>query len=279
MDLEIFYAACYRDRQKTRQYLTRYLISLNISGFDYARIYDENGREIPFPVPIKEENLPMLVLWPPGVTLDFSTNSRRENWAAIFSMPEIRRGEGPFDYTLETSPLRSFLPLDARKLHEVKGVFSALAGCFASGHAQAKVKAKLLFCSLLAFLIADPEENEAENTPEGALKKAIDEDVNFSLSLRELNKKINGYTPAYMRKLFLARYGILPSKYRSNLRMNRILELFAHTDMSLKMIADEVGMKHLEHLYAFLGERETLSPGELMEEFRSRKERNKGEFK
>jgi uncharacterized protein YfkK (UPF0435 family) len=37
------------------------------------------------------------------------------------------------------------------------------------------------------------------------------------------------------------------------------------------MIADEVGMKHLTHLYAFLKERQKLSPKELLLQFRGQK--------
>ena len=273
--MEIFYASSYTRPERVSQKLSTFLLSLIVSGFDYMRLYDRNGRRIKnslFPA----ENghfRPFLALFPPESTLEFSANQKRENWALILSLPEVTGKEGDLEYLYESTFMQGILAVDPVKLPVLREQFSRLSECVASGHTAGMTKAKLLCSSILGELIVLPQDREfsGKNTPEAALKHALDQDLHFEYTIGELNRKLNLCSLPHMRKRFLARYGVLPCKYRNNLRMNRILELFSQSDLSLKMIADEVGMLHLEHLYTFLQSRQELSPKELMELLRGEK--------
>lgn len=273
MKMEIFYASSYTRREKGTQKLSRYMLNLIVSGFEYMRVYDASARRIDtdlFPEEITG-NQPFLILLPPGVTLEFSAGEKRENWAILLSLPSLEVKTDPLEYLYDSSTLLPYRKVEGKKLHALRETFSAVAECISSGHLSGMTKGKLLTCSILSELISLPAGSEPETTPEAALKKALDEDVHFEHSIGELNRRLGLCSLPYMRKRFQARYGLLPCRYRNNIRLNRIMELFSQSDLSLKMIADEVGMKHLEHLYCFLQTRQDLSPKALMDQLRGRK--------
>lgn len=272
--MEIFYASSYTRPERVSQKLSTFLLSLIVSGFDYMRLYDRTGKKLKMSLPVERNHFPpFLALFPPGNTLKFSAGQKRENWAVILSLPEVTEKEEGLEYLYESTSMQGVLTLDPVKLPSLREQFSLLSECVASGHTAGMTKAKLLCSSILGELIVLPQDRETagKNTPEAALKHALEQDLHFEYTIGELNRKLNLCSLPHMRKRFLARYGVLPCKYRNNLRMNRILELFSQSDLSLKMIADEVGMLHLEHLYTFLQSRQELSPKELMELLRGEK--------
>ena len=278
MEMEIFYAFSYTKPEKITQKLSQFMLYLAVSGFDYMRIYDGKRRLISLPEAFPRKNRtdfpPFLALFPPGVSLEFSANAKRENWAVLLSLPDVAVNRENFEYTFEASLMRPLLLPDAGKLSRLRESFSDVTECMAPGHSAGLTRAKLLCGSILAELLSMPAGDEVspeKNTPETALKQAMDRDLHFEYSIGELNRRLGFCSLPHMRKRFLARYGMLPCKYRNNLRMNRILELFSQSDLSLKMIADEVGMRHLEHLYTFLQARQNLSPKDLMNQLRGKK--------
>lgn len=271
MQMEIFYAGCYTRPEKIIQPLRCFMLTLIAGGFEYMKFYDRHRRLLKSPVVIGPEGA-FLLLIPPGITLDFSTGKKRENWVAMLDLPEVVYGENTLDSSYNAVPLNPVVKLNVQQVCVMREVFSTAVEHITSSQPLAREKAKLQLCALLAELITTSDARAGiAASPAAAMKKAIDEDRNFQYSVKELNDRLGCCSLPYMRKLFLEEYGILPGKYRNTRRMNRIMELFAQSDFSLKMIADEVGMKHLPHLYAFLRKEQNLSPGELLAQIRGQR--------
>jgi AraC-like DNA-binding protein len=72
-----------------------------------------------------------------------------------------------------------------------------------------------------------------------------------------------------LRARFAERYKLSPSEYRINRRLKRILYLFTYSDMSLKEIAGDVGMKNVTHLNAVIRKYYDKTPRQLCLEYRS----------
>lgn len=272
MKIEFFYAGCYTRLEQVIQPLKSFMLSLIVSGFEYMKFYDSSKRLLKSPVQI-EADIPCLLLIPPGITLDFSTGRKRENWVAMLELPEVRFEENSLESSYNSVPLQPVMKLEPRQVYAMRELFSAVVVNIASGQPGGREKAKLQLGALIAELIAAPDTQAVRSSRAEAMKNAIDADTSFRCTVREHNERLGYCSLPYMRKLFFQEYGILPGKYRNTRRMNRIMELLAQTDFSLKMIADEVGMKNLTHLYAFLRNEQNLSPKELMEQIRGRRNR------
>lgn len=268
--MEFFYAGCYTRPEKIVQPLKRFMLSLIAGGFEYMKFYDSGKRLLKAPVEIGSDN-GFLLLIPPGITLDFSAGKKRENWVVMLELPEIVSEKDSLHSSLNGIPLSPVVRLTAQQVCVLRKVFSAVVDNIASGQPVAREKAKLQTGSLLAELISGSDARIVRFPAAEAMKKAIDEDFEFRFSVREHNERLGLCSLPYMRQLFLEEYGILPGKYRNTRRMNRIMELFAQSDFTLKMIADEVGMKHLSHLYAFLRNEQNLSPKELLAQIRGQR--------
>lgn len=95
----------------------------------------------------------------------------------------------------------------------------------------------------------------------------IDRDSCFRKTLAELSREAQ-CSAGHIRKLFVKQYLIEPGEYRARLRLRRIMHYIEQTDLSLKEIADQVGMKHVTHLHLFLRERCGTTPRMLLKQYR-----------
>ena len=77
------------------------------------------------------------------------------------------------------------------------------------------------------------------------------------------------YTEFHLRKLFRKYYQTHPVEYRARLRLKRIQELMLDPRLSLKEIADAVGMNHVTHLNLFIRKRCGLTPVQMRRSLRS----------
>lgn len=269
-DGTVYFGGQFTKSEKMTQYLKNYMLFLYIRGFDYLRVYPHLLQHPAEDFPERMDR-PLLALFPPGTILDFSAGCERENWAIVFNRTDLSASENCLNCTINQTLLQSFIWLDMDQAMKIRSLFAEVSRHAAAGHPAAAEKAKLLLGSLLSELIADSMAEKTVDPAAAMLKNAIDKDVHFKENIGEICARLHIGSLPYMRKLFLQEYGILPHEYRQRQRMNRILELFSQTDFTLKMIADEVGMKHLPHLYTFLKERQELTPKELLLQFRGRK--------
>lgn len=270
MEMEFFYAGCYTRSEKVIQPLKSFMLSLITGGFEYMKFYGRSQEPLIPPVEIGPDSS-FLLLIPPEITLDFSAGEKRENWVAMLELPEVICEGNSLESSYRNVPLKPVVELNVHRMRTMREIFAAVVENISSGQPGSREKAKLQLGVMFAELMAASDARHLHSPGAEAMKKAIDEDRNFRYSVKELNDRIGFCSLPYMRKLFWEAYGILPGKYRSTQRLNRIMELFAQSDFSLKMIADEVGMKHLPHLYAFLRNEQSLSPGELLAQIRGQK--------
>ena len=270
--MNIFYAGCYTRKEKFVQHLTNSMLCLIVCGFEYMNLYSSRKILLHKEVEI-EKSCSYLLLLPPGIYLDFSTGENRENFVAMLDLPEMEYEENSLHISLHGTALHPIIKLNPNQMYSMREIFSDVVRNISCGCPGAKEKAKLQLFSLLAELIRLPDPGRKIPPGASALKEAIDKDIHFEYSVREWNTRLGYCSMPYMRKLFREAYGLTPGKYRNIQRMNRIKNLFAQSDLSLKMIADEVGMKHLPHLYAFLENEEGLSPKELMKQLRGRRKK------
>ena len=59
-------------------------------------------------------------------------------------------------------------------------------------------------------------------------------------------------------------YNIDPREYRLRRRLEKIMHLLSENRMSTKEIADEVGMKNVTHLHAFIRQRCDMTLSQLI---------------
>ena len=271
MELRIFYAGRFTRPEKITQHLTHFMLCLITDGFDYMRF---SFRGIPLLPPVEIDRTGgFLLLIPPEVTLDFSAGKKRENFVAMLALPDLVYDSASLSSLLNGVSFEPVKKLSPGRMCVLREIFSEIVEKVSGGDPGGAEKGKLLICSLLAELVADTALSAERSPAAEAMKKAIDADTRFRYSVKELNDRLGYCSLPYMRKLFFKKYGILPGKYRNTRRLNRIMELFAQSDFSLKMIAHEIGMKHLTHLYAFLRNEQSFSPKELLEQIRGKQKK------
>lgn len=268
MELRIFFAGRFTRSEKITQHLKYFMLCLISSGFEYMHF---SYRGIPALPPVEINSAgKFLLLIPPGVTLDFFAGEKRENFVAMLELPDLKYDPSTLRSSLNDVPLIPVKKLSPTEMFLLCRIFSEVIENVAGGHPGGGEKAKLQICALLAELVADTAFVSEQFPVAETMKNAIDADIMFRYSIKELNDRLGYCSLPYMRKLFFKKYGILPGKYRNARRMNKIMDLFAQSDFPLKMIAHEVGMKHLSHLYAFLRNEQNLSPKELLEQIRGK---------
>lgn len=268
--MELFYAGCYTRPEKMTQELKHFFICLISGGFDFMHFYSGDRKRI-FPGEDIVSTGAYLFLVPPGTTLKFSAGKGRENWGAMLDIPEMEFRSDSLQCSINGVSLHTVIKLTNFQLCRLRETFASAVENIFCAHPAGREKATLQIYSLLAELIPDPSSRSGRHPFVEEMKKMIEEDLHFKYSIKELNDRLGKCSLPYMRKLFFAEYGIMPGKYRNGLRLNRILTLLAQSDLSLKMIADEVGMKHLPHLYAFLRTQQHASPKELLAQIRGDK--------
>ena len=77
-------------------------------------------------------------------------------------------------------------------------------------------------------------------------RKKIDADEKWEKSLEEICAEL-GYGRDRLRNEFFNRYKIAPNEYRARRRLQKILNLFAESRLTLKEVAFEVGMRNATH--------------------------------
>ena len=268
MEFKLHHVDVYRRPEKFCQMLCCHFLSLNVSGLIYSRT--TYGPE---QIPVFSEETPKnpsLSLFPPGSRKDFRYGNKRENWVIQCDIPALSYHAGNMYTTLEEDGRKFMLPLfreiSHEKMLELRKIFSEIRSLFKSQLPENIFRAELLSAALLSELMAEKPEQKMPDTAE-RFKEKIDADRAFRKDLAEMSAEI-GYSPEHARKCFTERYLVEPGEYRGRLRLQVILDKLAHTDLSLKEIADEVGMKHVTHLHIFLKKHCHRTPKQMLRQFR-----------
>lgn len=268
MKFILHHADVYRRPEKYCQTLYCHFLGLNVSGLLYSRM-TYGPEHIPVSNEERPKN-PTLSLSPAGSRKDFCYGSKRENWVIQCSIPSLSYRAGDAFTTLLEDDRKFILPLSREitheKMPELRKIFSEIRTLFQSQLPENIFRAELLSAALLSELMAERPVSPLPDTAE-RLKEKIDADRTFQKDLAGLCLEI-GYSTGHARKCFVERYQVEPGEYRTRLRLQLIMDKLAHTNLTLKEIADTVGMKHVTHLHIFLKNRCSMTPKQLLRQFR-----------
>ena len=267
MKLEITHAGLYSSRETLRQLTPCIFLGMNCSGLEYMKIYSPDG------MLVAEAENDMLSLIPECFLLDFSYNSSRKNYVIMCRTEEIRWNEQSHAVELNFNDRKIevplLIPIPSVRREQLEDIFQRTIQLSESALPADSKAAELLVNSLLAEFLEHSTHRKEQKIPEclTKLKSSIDSDTNFQRSLKD-HLAVIPMTGIHLRRLFLKYYQTTPGEYRARLRFSRIRQLLKETDLSLKEVADAVGMNHVTHLHLFLKKRCDMTPAELRKNLR-----------
>lgn len=268
MELRIITCREYREKQQYVQKNQYILLSLVVSGVEHMNILTPSG------APAGSADNLSIVLIPPGFQLDFEFNAQRENYTALFHLdsltwnPVSRKIElKQRDQIIELGPVAA-IPHD--RVKQLKEQFERICVLSQSTIPADNGIAELLLTGVLAEYAEIFRRDSGQDVPElvAQLKNAIDTDTGFRFSMKEIMADFP-FTEYHLRKLFRKYYQTHPEEYRARLRLKRIQELMLDPGLSLKEIADAVGMNHVTHLNLFIRKRCGLTPVQMRRSLRN----------
>lgn len=206
---------------------------------------------------------PHLFLRFPGMRCRFEFGRERENFVIGFHLDELTFDDATCGALLDGLPIPLRIPLSPPETESMRRRFRTLTDAFRSGLPDGMLAAQLEAAGILGRFLRRGEEKELPLSAAARFRRLIDEDFHWQKSLAELAAE-TGVSSDHLRTLFLAEYRITPGEYRRRKRVDRIMELIAQSDLTLKEIADEVGMKNVTHLYALMAGYFKETPAELV---------------
>ncbi len=263
----IISSGVYREVERAHQIIPAPWISFGISGLARETVYDPDGNfysgfdasETPF--------RPRLIAGVPGFKVDFEYDESRENWVVIFDGAlhyDPRDRQHYLDYDGRHLPIPRCVLLEPGEIEPMRCVFRRITEYFFSTIPRNLLTAEMMTASLLQRFLQVPQ---AEDDAVESLRKRIDADCRWEKSIAAHCGEL-GCGRDRLRQLFEARYKIAPGEYRIRKRLQEIMRLFAYSTLSLKEIADAVGMKNATHLNQLIRERYGKTPSALCREFR-----------
>ena len=258
----------YREKQKYIQVTNTTLLSLIVSGMEHMDILTPDGTPAG-----SADNLSMILI-PPGFQLDFEFNAQRENYTALFHLDSLNWNPGSRkielkqrDQIIELGPVAA---VPHYRMKPLKEQFERICSLAASTIPADNGIAELLLAGFLAEYAEIFRRDSDQDIPDlvGQLKNAIDSDISFLHTMKEIMAGFP-FTEYHLRKLFRKYYQTHPEEYRARLRLKRIQELMLDPSLSLKEIADAVGMNHVTHLNLFIRKRCGLTPMQMRRSLRN----------
>ncbi|MDD3154168.1 MAG: helix-turn-helix transcriptional regulator [Victivallaceae bacterium] len=245
-------------------------LGLVVAGLEQMKIIAPDGR-----VAAMQENC-ALQLIPEQFQLDFRFNRNRENFVIFCRIPElswdvVSRKILLRDGDLEAE-LRCVVPLEPARLPEMRNQFQKIVELANCPMPVGQLAARMILQGLLAeFILSEGHASGVIRSAAAHCKKCFDEDLHFKRTFRDIARE-EQLSEVHLRRLFREAYQIDPSRYRARLRLMRISELLASTDLPLKEIAEEAGMKIVTHLHCFIRSRCGMTATELRQSFHRKTE-------
>ena len=268
MELRIITCREYREKQQYVQKTQSVLLSLNVSGVEHMNILTPDG------TPAGSVGNFSMVLIPPEFQLDFAFNGKRENYAALFCLDSLTWNAVSRIIELKQQnqiiELGPSVPVPPDRMNQLKEQFERVCVLSQSAIPADNGLAELFLTGILAEYaeIFRRDSGQEVPVPVEQLKNAIDADTGFRRTMKEIMADFP-YTEFHLRKLFRKYYQTHPVEYRARLRLKRIQKLMLDPRLSLKEIADAVGMKHITHLNLFIRKRCGLTPKQLRDNLRN----------
>ncbi len=265
---QIINAGVYRYAQKERQTVESPWITLSMSGLVRVTEYDPGGRLVyNFDIANGPER-PRLSVSVPGFVYDFEYNADRENYVILLDWDGLRFDRDRRTFVLKYKGMELDIPeyifLTAAETEFFHRRFEEIVTGWNSAIPGNQYAAEILTQELFLRFLHNPV--DGDDIVE-AFRKKLDGDVRCEKSITEHCREL-GVNRDLMRKRFIDRYKLTPCEYRINRRLKRILYLFTYSDLSLKEIADDAGMKNVTHLYALIRKYYHKTPRQLRREYR-----------
>ena len=258
----------YREKQQYVQKNQYILLSLNVSGVERMNILMPDG------TPAGNAGNLSMILIPPEFQLDFAFNGKRENYAALFCLDSLTWNAVSRKIELKQQnqiiELGPYVPVPPNRMNQLKEQFERVCVLSQSAIPADNAIAELLLTGILAEYAGIFRRDSGQDVPVpvGQLKNAIDADTGFRRTMKEIMADFP-FTEYHLRKLFRKYYQTHPEEYRARLRLKRIQELMLDPSLSLKEIADAVGMNHVTHLNLFIRKRCGPTPVQMRRSLRN----------
>lgn len=275
MPLQIQTIGKYIHPQSGTQITDFFGIGLNLSGLTRSESYFPDGRMRGQFDGEGQEALPSLSLSLPGSRLRFVYNAHRENWIIFLKEP------CPFFYDAEKQQvmyrdgdwifaIAHTVALSREEAADVRQTFQQVRSCLANGMPQEQIRAEVLTMGLLLrFFCGLPDTKTPEHPAVEVFREKMERDVRWEKSLDELAAEV-GFGRDHLRHLFIRKYGIPPGEYRIRQRIAHVMQLLSDTELSMKEIAERVGIPHVSYLNILVRKHCHTTPGALRRKFRSR---------
>jgi len=243
-------------------------IGLYVSGLKRSVEHFPDGR---IRTPDVSTRVPSLRLYFPGGISEYEYSNIRENWWVTFADPT----PVVYDFALRRPvccigenriPVKSEIPLSPAEVSAARMAFSEIHAGWLSGTELGKATAELILCGVFSRFLKE-EFHLASPLAADRYKQLIDADIQWDFSLEELSDKLNLRRDC-ARSCFCEKFGISPGKYRIQQRLGRIMELISSSDLSLKEIAWQCGLKNVTYLNSLTRKHFNATPSELLRKFR-----------
>ena len=266
---KIINAGVYRSAQKARQVVEYPWIALSLKGLIRRAEYDPRGRLKNTFDSAKEPFVPNLSVCVPGFVLDFEYGEDRENYVTVLDWNALRYDCDRAEFSLVYDDIELKIPevveLSAPEAVFLRERFEEIMAKYNSAIPCNQFAAEIMTGELfLRFLRKPMERDDAVEL----FRKLLDEDEHYEKSIL-MHCRDLGENRDLLRQRFIDRYKLTPREYRLRKRLVRIMHLFTYSDMSLKEIAADVGMKNVTHLNALIRKHYGKTPRQLCQEYRS----------
>ncbi len=256
------------ERLRNRHVINSTAIGLYVCGLKHSREFYPDGR---IRTPDVSARIPSLRLYFPDGVSEYEYENIRENWWVAFGEPSPvyydSAARQPMFRTEEGGiPIKAEIPLAPAEIPAVRMAFTDIRSGWESGSPLGRAIAELVLGSLLAKFLSS-EYQLAAPTMADRYKQLIDADVHWFHTLEELGAQLD-LSRDEARACFQQKFGLTPGKYRIQQRLARIMELITSSNLSIKEIAWECGLKNVTYLNAITKRHFDSTPAALIRHFR-----------
>ena len=260
---KILNVGVYRHAQKSSQTVQAVHLGLSIRGLVRNCVYYPDGSFCSSFDAEKNEQTPHLSISTRGFSSSFEYDSTRENWVIILMFPALvfhpEDHRIYWHYNGKELPIPRKIPLTEVECSSFRQTFSTLQQLHQSALPQNVLEAELMVLQILQRFLHSPDDTGDRVE---LFRRRLAGDIQWEHSISE-HCRLLGVNRDQLRQDFTERYKISPGEYRIQMRLRKILSLLAYSDLSLKEIAFETGMKNQSHLSSFVRERCGKSPSQL----------------
>lgn len=244
-------------------------ISLYISGLVWQRAYDPAGNLMNESKHGVNDTQARLSIGTPGSRTEFEYGKNRENWVIQTHFDGLEYDPETRTYSLNYDgvkiPVPQHINVDETEVITLRNRFRTVTEYFNSALPQNVLAAEIITLNLFRRFLE--QSNISGDDPVERFRKNLDQDEKWTKTLEEHCRDL-GVCRDSMRHAFFRRYKIAPGDYRIRRRLQKILHLFAHTQLTLKEVAFAVGMKNVTHLNSLLKDHYNKTPSQLCREYR-----------